>query len=389
MKKKTFVIIIYTIIFSTFVFVPFKEILIQLNIIDFYKGDTWKIIEKSNDKIYDKIMSIEANIENRYNNYFPFFNDMNNLYYNAIIGVDSLFYNDIYLKDNIDNEHLFYEKNYNFYYLVNHYNREQLKERLKNQAAFYNDINNKYPNIKLALYIPLRYSETSLKNINYNYDLIKDFTNQLNNNIQYSILDNSTISDYLYYFYKTDHHYNSYGAEKAYLDILKMFNINNQLNINHKIIWNNYYGSMAKSTLLTKTFDQLTAINVPNTLKVYGIDEKYKPLSLEKKDNIFYDYYVKYFDGQYDEIIYENNTNYNRNLLIICDSLAWQIDYLLANNFDKTFVINIRYGKWRNENLLLNSYIQNNNITDILFLQEGKNIVFNADNYDLYKKVIR
>ena len=386
MNKKVFIIIFLIIIFSVFIFVPFKEVLIHFKLVDFYKTDNWKIVEKSNNKIYDKIMSLESNIENRYNNYFPFYNKINSMYYNSIINIDGLYLNDIYLKDNSDFEHLFYEKENNLYYLTNHYSNNELEERLNNLVYFYNDIKNKYPNVDLMVYLPLRYSETKSKNVLNINEKINDFTSKLDKNIKYSVFDTD---NYLKYFYRTDHHYNSYGAELVYLDILNKFNLNNNLNISHKTVYKNYYGSMAKSILSTKIVDNLSSMNISNNLKVNINDTKFKPLKIEERNNTFHDYYVQYFDGQYDEIIYENNNNFNRNLLIISDSLIWQIDYLLANNFDKTYVVNMKYGKWKDNNLYLDNYIKNNNITHILFLREAKNIIFDADNFKLDKRVVR
>ena len=213
-----------------------------------------------------------------------------------------------------------------------------------------------------------------------------NFNSKLDSRIKRTVLD---ISDYTKYFYKTDHHFNSYGAEVVYHDVLRMFNLQNILNIIHKDVKEPYYGSMAKSVLQDNVSDKLTAIDTKTILGVNIHDELFKPLKIDDKSNKFYDYYVGYFNGQYDEIIYTNKSNYNRNLLIIGDSLAWQIDYLLAANFDKTFVVNMKYGKWKTNNLELSSYIEKNHITHILFLREAKNIVFDADNFNLAKRVVR
>ena len=389
MNKKYFVIITLVIIFSVFIFVPVKEVLIYFGITNFYKGDNWKVVDKTSDPIYDKIMSLEANIENRYSNYFPLYNKINSLFYNTNITIDKLYLSDIYLKDNNDQEHLFYDKENSLYYLVNHYSDEELDERANRQVEFYNDIKRKYPNIDLMVYLPLRYSETSYKNINNIKDKITTFTNKLDNRIKLGVFDSKTSQEYLKYFYKTDHHFNSYGAEKVYLDILTNYGISNRININHKIIRDKYYGSMAKSILSTKIVDNLSSIDTKNVLDVNIKDELFKPLKLEDKKDLFYDYYVRYFNGQYDEIIYTNKILYNRNLLIICDSLAWQIDYLLAENFDNTYVVNMKYGKWQDNNLDLSNYIKDNNITHILFLREAKNIIFDADNFKLDQRVVR
>ena len=389
MSKKSFVIIILIIIFSVFVVVPVKEVLIHFGIVNFYKGDNWRVVNKSSNPIYDKVISLEANIENRFNNYFPFYNKINNAYYSINSKIDGIYLNDVYLKDNNDNEHMFLDKENNFYYLVNHYNSDELDKRLNAQAEFYNNIKNIYPNIDLMVYLPLRYSETSFKNVNDVYDKIISFTNKLNSNIKYSVFDSKSTDEYLKYFYKTDHHYNSFGAEKVYLDILNKYGLDNNITINHKVIRDKYYGSMAKSILSTNVVDNLWAIDTRVILDNNIKDKNFKPLKIENKNDIFYDYYVRYFNGQYDEIIYTNNSFYNRNLLIICDSLAWQIDYLLASNFDNTYVINMKYGKWKNNDLMLGNYIKKHNITHILFLREAKNIVFDADNFNLDRRVVR
>ena len=389
MKNKVFISIFFIMIFFVFFWVGIKEVAIRMNIVKFYKTDNWEIVEKSSDPIYDKIMSAEAFIKNRYNNYFPLYNKINSLFYNSNIFVDSLYLNEVYLKDNNDDERLFYNSKDDFYYLVNKYSDEELDKRLEKQANFYNEINDKYPEVELLLYIPLRYETTSFMNINNNYNKVNTFTKKLNSGIKYKLQENKTLEEYLKHYYKSDHHYNSYGAEIAYKDVLKMYNIQSDLEIQHKEIKNPFYGSMAKSTLLTRTGDVLTAISYTDKPKTNIVDENFKPLSIENKENPFYDYYVKYFNGTYDEIIYNNDSNLGRNLLIIGDSMSWQIDYLLAHSFDKTYVVNTKYGKWKNNNLILKDYIKQNNITHILFFREAKNLVFDADNLKVDEKVVR
>lgn len=388
MKDKFISFVFLFIIFSVFIYVPIKEVLIRFGKVDYYKTDNWEIVEKSNDKIYDRIMTLEAFIKNRYNNYFPFYSKINSLYYNSIINIDQTYLDDIYLKDNNDNEHIFYNKENNLYYLINGYSSKELETRMSKQIDFYNDINDKYPNINLALYIPKRYQSISDNDINGISTKINDFTTKLNKNIKYYVFE-TTKNEYLDYYYSTDHHYNSYGAELAYLNILDMYKINNNINITHKNVKKPYYGSMAKSTLLTRIYDTLNVIDFKNNLKVNIKDKSFKPLDLIDKKNPFYDYYVGYFNGAFDEIIYENDSSYDRNLLIIGDSMSWQIDYLLAYSFDKTYVVNTKYGKWKNNNLELGKYIEDNKITHILFLREAKNLIFDADNFQLEKKVIR
>ncbi|MBR1413246.1 MAG: hypothetical protein IJ574_01065 [Bacilli bacterium] len=389
MKKDNFIFYTFLIIiFGIFIYVPIKQVLISLHIIDFYKSDNWKLVEKSDDYIYDKIMSLEANIENRYDNYFPFYEHINGAFYNSIINIDSIYLKDIYLKDNIDMDRIFYSKENDFLYLVNRYSYEELDNRLNTQVDFYNSINNKYPDINLAIYVPLRYEFTGIQNINNTSKLIELFTSKLNNGINYKLFETNNIKEYLKYYYKSDHHYNSYGAKIAYDEIIKMYNLDNKYQeVEHKLVHEPYYGSMAKSTLLKNVADNFTVMDIPNNLKVNIKDKSFKPLNMSNHSNPFYDYYVGYFNSSFDEIIYTNNTNTNKNLLIFGDSMGWQIDYMLANSFDNTYVVNIKYGKWQDNSLNLDKYIKQHNITHILFLRVSNNTIFDTDNYHIEKKV--
>lgn len=388
MKNKFLTIAFLVVIFGVFLFVPAKEMLIRLHKVNFYKSDNWKTVPKTNDKIYDKIMSLESFIENRYENYFPFYNKINSVYYNSIINVDSLYLDDIYLKENTDQDRVFYDKDNNFYYLVNKYSKDELNNRMNTEVGFYNSLASKYSNINFAIYLPLRYEMTSAKNVNGYHDMVVEFEEKLDDNIQVTDLDSKTTEEYLKYFYKTDHHFNSYGAYISYNDILDMYGIPSNLEFKIKEVINPYYGSMAKSLLSTKVSDTLIALDYPNNLKVKVDGEDFKPLEVDKKANPFYDYYVKYFNGQYDEVIYQSELHTGNNLLIISDSFAWQIDYLLASHFDNTYVINMRYGKWKNNNLDFDKYVKENNITHVLVLMEAKNIIFDIDNFKINERVV-
>ena len=386
MKNKFLAVSFLIVIFAVFLFVPAKEVLIRIHKVNFYKNDNWKTVDATGDRILDKINSLESFIENRYNNYFPFYNKINSLYYNTNLKVDSLYLDDIYLKENNDSDYIFYDKDNKFYYLVNSYDKSELVKRSNDYLEFYNGIAEKYSDINIALYLPLRYEFTASKNIKGTNDIIKSFGSKLN--IKYDILDSKNVSEYLDNFYKTDHHYSSRGAYKAYQSILNMFDMDSTLEYKTKDIKTPYYGSIAKSLLLTNIKDTLTVLDYPNTLEVNIDDVNFKPMEVEDKANPFYDYYVKYYNGQYDEVIYTNDIDSNDNLLIIGDSMSWQIDYLLAANFHNTYVINIRYGKWKNNKLDLDSYIKDNNITHIVFLMEAKNSIFDIDNYKLASKVV-
>ena len=389
MKKNFLSITFLFIIFLCFTIIIVKQGLIILKVINFEQSDNWKIVEKSNDPIYDKIMSLEVGIENRVNNYFPLYNSINDLYYNTIMNIDSLYLNDIYLKDNRDNERLFYNKKDKFYFVNTKFSKEEINTRVNDYINFYNNIRNKYKDVNIAIYLPLRYELTGIENIDKLNNVVDKFENNLDKNIKLDILKTNNISDYLKYFYKTDHHYNSYGAETAYLSILNMFNKENNLDIKHKNLIKDYRGSAAKSLLVDDIVDTFSVIDINNNLETNMTSKNFKSQKIKDTNNKFYDYYIGYFNGQYDEVIYtNNNSNNNDNLLIISDSFAWQIDYLLANNFKNTYVVNIRFGKWLNNKLNIEDYVKNKNVKYILFLQESKTTLYDGDNVGIKERVI-
>lgn len=390
MKKDRFIISVFlVIIFGVFVLYPVKYLLIKTDKISFNSSDNWKTYEKSGNLIKDKVMALEIAIDNRTTNYFPLYEKITSGFYNFNIKLDSLFSNKVYIKSNSDGENLFYDNQNDFYFLLNNLSSEQLNNRLKNQVSFYNDINTKYPDINLYIYLPLRYEVTNLSDIHNLNNYVVTFKNSLNKNIKVSSLDSLDLSQYLTYFYKTDHHYNSVGALKAYNDIVTMMDINNIKTIPFKCIYTPYYGSLAKTSLNKNVSDNLLDLDYQNDVEFNQNDDKFKTRKIVKKTNPFYDYYISYYNGQYDEIKYKSDVKNNKNLLIISDSLSWQIDYIIAENFENTYVINLRYGKWKNQKLYLQEYLSEHNITDILFLQEAEQQMFDLYNHNISDRVVR
>lgn len=388
-KDKTIIVLFLIIVFGVFAFYPVKYVLLKTNKLNLISSDNWKTYEKSGNRIKDLVMNLETAIDNRTVNYFPFYNDVTSAFYNFNIKMDSLFSDKVYVKANYDGENLFYDKENNFYFLLNNLSSEELNSRIKTQISFYNDISDKYPNVNLYVYLPLRYEVTNFSNLHNLNNYVNKFKNGLNKNIHVSMLESINVDEYLTYFYKTDHHYNSVGALKAYNDIVKMMNINNTKELSIVNVQSPYYGSLARTALNKNVSDNLMDFDYQNDVKSNNLDSKFKPRTIVKKANPFYDYYISYYNGQYDEVIYSSDVQNNRNLLIISDSLSWQVDYILAENFENTYVINLRYGKWKTDKLYLKEYLAEHNITDILFLQEAEQQMFDLYNHNISDTVVR
>ena len=358
--------------------------------------DNWVYFEakpESNiiDKLDNKFNQIKTAVENRVTNYFPFYIELNTIYQNFNFKTNKLLYNtDVPLKTNSDEEYIFYNKEDNFYYLENKYTKEELDNRLETQVKFFNSLSNK--GIDVNIYIPTRYEITTLKNNNLN-SYISLFSNKLNSNINITAMNIKDIETYKKYFYKTDHHWTIYGALDGYKDIMNMLDadvmdVDNIVTLKDR----KYYGSLAKSIMNGEVNDYITDIKVDLDYDVLvngeKPDELFKPRKLKMdRDYKYYDYYVQYFNGQYGNVIYDYHNEEKDNLLIMSDSNAWQIDYLIAASYNKTHVINLRYDEYKNDSFDLRRYMEVNDISKVLFLCDGETILFDQFNYDFIGRV--
>lgn len=387
----SFIIILFLVFLSyPIIYIGVSNGFFQLQITDNLKS--YKSRTGVFSSIENKILSKEVSIENKAINYFPFYFQLNSFYQNLEFSLNDIIYkNDIPIGKNSDSEYIFYDKKNKFYYLLNDKSEKELQERVERQILFFNNLSNL--DLDIYLYIPVRYDLTNLNKSVTNRGLqkyIKYFTSNLDSKINYDVMEINSIEEYKDKFYLTDHHWNINGALDSYYSILKMMKKNPIYNLKGVEVSNRkFYGSIAKTALSTRENDYILDINEPldyKSVKINGksVDNLFKPRKIKDSEKrIFYDYYVGYFNGQYGEIIYDNNNDKEENLLILSDSYSWQIDYLLAKSFNKTFVLNFRY---YNDDFNLQDYIKKNNIDKLLFLYEGSAILFDQYDYKLLEK---
>lgn len=395
-KDKIFIGVFLFIIFGVLAFLPVKHVLIVTGKSSLQMTDNWVYFEakpENNiiDKLDNKFNQIKTAVENRVTNYFPFYIELNTMYQNFNFKTNKLLFDKyVPLKTNSDEEYVFYNKEDNFYYLENKYTKEELDNRLETQVKFFNSLSNK--GIDVNIYIPTRYEITTLKDNNLN-SYISLFNNKLNSNINITAMNVTDIETYKKYFYKTDHHWTIYGALDGYKDIMNMLgadtlNVDNIVTLKER----KYYGSLAKSIMNDELNDYITdmKIDLDYDVLVNGEkpDELFKPRELKMDRSYkYYDYYVQYFNGQYGNVIYDYHNEEKDNLLIMSDSNAWQIDYLIAASYNKTHVINLRYDEYKNDSFDLRRYMEVNDISKVLFLYDGETILFDQFNYDFIGRV--
>lgn len=394
-KDKVFNAVFCGIIGGVCLYIPVHFMLVHIGVVTKTSNDNQVVFEPISeknigDKLSNKVNAIKTRLENEITNSFPFYNSLNGLYQNFNYYMNSFFYKEVPLKTNSDNEYIFYNKENDFYYLENQYSKDELDKRLDMQVAMFNKLANL--DIDMYLYFPTRYELTKLKdnNLNSYVDIFKD---KLSSKIKVANMDITSLEQYKNYFYKTDHHWNMNGALAGYYDIMDILGkvpVDNLEVVNKRE--RKFYGSMAKSVLNNKTYDYILDVDkkLDYDVLVNGkqASEVFKPRQIRlDRDYLYYDYYVQYFNGQYGEICYDYHKDNEENLLIVSDSYAWQIDYLIASSFNKTYVVNLRYDKWKKEDLNLEEYMKKRNIKKVLFLYEGGSMMFDQYNYNLEGRI--
>ena len=207
---------------------------------------------------------------------------------------------------------------------------------------------------------------TNEKEIEYIYSNLK-YTNNIdvtdvlkNNNTKYNM------------YYKTDHHWTTYGAFVAYQEY---FNSKGYLPLSmqdFKIekVSDEFLGTSSSLALGLAQEEDIYIFNRDNNLKVNYVyenkitDTLYNLDYLNKKDK-----YALFLDNNHGLIQIDNlDLNDNSNILIIKNSYANSFVPFVVNHYQNTHVIDLRYfgGK-------VSDYIKDNNIENILILYNLNN----------------
>jgi len=297
-----------------------------------------------------------SNLEKYFTDHFPlrenFVSLKTQIYYSA--GLNLI--NDIYIaKDN---------------YLINKFSKPINSDKIINIINTFKD-NNQELNISILLSPTTTSIYENLlpkHNINYSEKEAIDYyyKNLKINNI--NIYDEMIKQKNNYQlFYKTDHHWTSFGAYIAYKEFLKSQNKNyislEELEI--ELVSNEFLGTLY-SKVFTKNQekDKIHKINTKeNNFTVKYLTKTTNSLYEEKylKEKDKYSYFLNTNQGIIE--ITNNNIDSNDEILIIKDSFANSFIPILANHYKKIHVIDLRY-----YNLPISNYIKENNIKNVLLL---------------------
>lgn len=279
-------------------------------------------------------------------------------------------------------------------YLDNFYTRfdKESTKTCSGKAYNINEISNKYKDIKTYVYYPRRSLKDQLLDSIYipnNFEQYEQiFLSYVGDRIAYQSLDYPD-EEITNYFYKTDHHYNALGADKAYKEIVNMinedFDIGNPLPvINTVSINDNFIGSYGDNNGgIVDVFDDLTVSNygIDNSKYDYYINGNITSINKEKEqtlnDPIYSKYrtYDSYFNVNTGNVLFDYHDENKKNILIFTDSYIGPIKEVLSTHFNKTVIV---CGSDVLNGFDLNKTIEENNIDIILFLWYQKNLFYNG-----------
>lgn len=268
---------------------------------------------------------------------------------------------------------------------------ENNNKQILSQIEIYNDLNN-YTDMYYY------YIQTSgvfdFKNNKHTIDIEEMLKNNLEGNYHLESLKFNNYDEYINYFYRTDHHWNNHGSYQGYQDIAKMMNFENIIKPSEEIVFEdlNFYGSFARNI---RNFDyeqkftvykfELNNYNVTIDGKKdnYGRQQDYFN-KIYDRNNKYVNHYGEFYGYDYGEIIYDFNQPQKENLLIVASSYSNPINSLLASNFNKTYIIDLRhYRNYTGYDFDIKEYIKKNNIKKTLIIMDYGYLISENNNLEV------
>ncbi|MCL1858281.1 MAG: hypothetical protein FWF92_03510 [Oscillospiraceae bacterium] len=207
-----------------------------------------------------------------------------------------------------------------------------------------------------------------------------EFMDRIENTKGKSALDVDTLEKRMENIFRTDHHWSALGAYSGYCDIIDMISkvspeIGAPVKLNGLISYDGVQmrGSASRISSFQRFYETFTVMDIDlpenNKYNISDVIGEYENGTFNKSR--FADHYEIYYKRR-NKYTYETN-NTGRKLLIIGDSFTWGSAWLIAANFDETYL----YYPWDRKKIYLNEYIAENGITDVLCMLFSDRILFN------------
>ena len=174
-------------------------------------------------------------------------------------------------------------------------------------------------------------------------------------------------------YFRTDHHINSDGAYVVYREFCNTANIQPvQIeNFNKITVTNDFLGTFdSKAQLINQTPDEIFVYeNEINTNIEEAVYDKETTKSIFNEEFLTgKDKYSYFLNGNNSKAIIKTKVDNNKKLLVIKDSYAHIMSQFLCENYSEVHFLDPRY-----TNFDYKEYVQENGITDVLFLYNVSN----------------
>ena len=174
-------------------------------------------------------------------------------------------------------------------------------------------------------------------------------------------------------YFKTDHHMNSDGAYVVYREFCNTANIQPVQNkdFNKITVTNDFLGTFdSKAQLINQTPDEIFVYeNEINTNIKEAVYDKETTKSIFNEEFLTgKDKYSYFLNGNNSRAIIKTKVDNNKKLLVIKDSYAHIMSQFLCENYSEVHFLDPRYTKFDYK-----EYVQENGITDVLFLYNVSN----------------
>ena len=250
------------------------------------------------------------------------------------------------------------------------------EEELKNVKSTLKSMNNLTNKIDIPIYFALVPNSIYINSdklpdnveVDNQEEIIDKIYENTQNTINIDTVDILKENKENYIYFKTDHHFTSDGAYLVYLKFCEKANISpvSLENYERKCISEEFLGTFdSKAQIPNQEKDKIYVYMNDNnrTVKSAIYDNKetnkiYNEEYLSKKDKYSY-----FLNGNNSKVAIKTNIQNGKKLLLIKDSYSHIMAQFLCQNFEELHFIDPRYYTGN-----LNDYIEENNITDILFL---------------------
>ena len=277
-----------------------------------------------------------------------------------------------YILGKIENNGIIYGSNGELFEKFDSLDEEKLKnnvEAIKKFAEAYYDkvslmiIPSSYEIYKESLPIgsPIIMQEELINEI-YNFSSFSK-----NIDVMKELLDNKNS----YIYYKTDHHWTTYGAYLAYSKFIDSSN-ENKANLENlqEVELPNFYGTY---------YSKAKPFNIePDVMTYYDFNNLTMEIVGDKIYDSIYDYSKESLRDKYSLFLHGNNPvtiiknkdiKNNKKILVIKDSFGNSLVPFLTQNYEEIHVIDLRYFSSK-----LSSYLEKNDFEDILIIYNFINL---------------